>query len=183
MRQQTLSRPTDPVNSYSQNHLKYRQDKAIGCPKLLGTKLHGLLWLFYLWGRGSQGCRLPKETKEPGKQEPVSLASQPVTKPRKEPHSQHFGKVRAQPSLSNHKTESPLSFTLLDTGAEVSVIIHNWTDRTVTRQKFAWFGYGTTIRDFLPGPPTLQGPKPTLDSHVSVLLLSLSDHSVSCFWH
>lgn len=57
------------------------------------------------------GGRLLEEIKQPGKREPVSAAGQPVTESRREPQSEHLREVRAQPSLSNNKTELPLSVT------------------------------------------------------------------------
>lgn len=32
MRQQTLSRPSEPVNPYSENRSRSRKDKTFGCP-------------------------------------------------------------------------------------------------------------------------------------------------------
>lgn len=58
MRQQTLSRPTDPVNSYSQNWQNYRKAKVFGCPSCVEQNIMDCCHCFICGEEGHRavGC-------------------------------------------------------------------------------------------------------------------------------
>lgn len=66
MRQQTLSRPSDPVNSYPQNRSRNRRDQTFGCPSCVERNRSDCCHCFICGGEGHRAVGCLKKSNNQG---------------------------------------------------------------------------------------------------------------------